>query len=102
MAGNVKVRARHRKGRVEVRMLFRHPMESGLRKDGQGNAIPADHIASVAASVDGRKVFGAMLSVGVSADPYLEFRFDGKVGDVIVLDWEDNQGRAASATATVG
>ncbi len=82
-------------------MLFRHPMESGLRKDDDGQAIPADHIRTIEAQVRGRKVFGATLGVGVSADPYLEFRFDGEEGDVIDLRWEDNHGRAATASTTV-
>ncbi len=86
----MKARARAKDGIVEVKVLIGHPMETGLRRDEDGNRIPANYIERLTATIDGRKVFVANLGPGVSEDPYLEFHCKGESGDVMDLVWTDN------------
>ena len=48
MAGRIKIRAQKKGEMTEVKALMRHPMETGMRKDQAGEAIPAHFITEVA------------------------------------------------------
>ena len=48
MAGRIKIRAQKKGDVTEVKALMRHPMETGMRKDQAGDAIPAHFITEVA------------------------------------------------------
>ena len=97
----MKVKAKMKGDAVEVKLLAKHPMDSGLAKDGDGNAIPAHYIEDLSAEVGGETVFVASLGPAVSKDPYLKFYYRGQSGDRIQLRWRDNQGAEESAEATV-
>lgn len=85
-----------------VRVRMKHEMESGQRKDAQGRAIPAWHIAEFSVSLNGRVVLNGQLGTGVSKDPFLEFTLRGvKAGDALKLDWVDNRGEKRSDSAAV-
>lgn len=79
-------------GIVTVGAQIMHPMETGLRKDENGETIPAHFIKEVVATVGGETVFVANLSICVSENPYLEFKYRGARGDVLTLRWKDNRG----------
>ena len=97
----MKVKAKMKGDAVEVRLLAKHPMETGLAKDKDGNAIPAHYIEDLTAEVDGETVFVASLGPAVSRDPYLKFFYRGKSGDTVNLRWRDNQGAEQTAEAVV-
>ena len=97
----MKVKAKMKDGRVEVKLLAKHPMETGLAKDPDGNTIPAHYIEDLSAEVDGETVFVANLGPAVSKDPYLKFFYAGNAGDVVRLHWRDNTGAEETAEATV-
>jgi sulfur-oxidizing protein SoxZ len=44
MASSIKVRTKVEEGVTTVRLLVRHPMESGNRKGPAGQSIPAHYI----------------------------------------------------------
>ena len=93
MTERIRIRARVTDGVAEVVLLMPHPMETGLRKDAAGAVIPAHYITDVKASVGERLVMQARMSIAVSADPLLSFRFrDAKPGDRIRVSWQDNAG----------
>lgn len=93
----MKVRAKLKKGVVEVKLLAKHPMESGLRK-----GKPAKYMTTLNASVKGNKVFSIHTSAGISKDPYFKFYFKGaSKGDKIMLDWIDNTGATAKKTVKI-
>lgn len=74
-------------------MLMPHPMETGFLRDAADQPVAAHYITDVRVSVAGRDVLAARLSVAVSADPLLSFRFQGaRVGDRIAVAWTDNLG----------
>ncbi len=58
---------------VEIRALIEHPMETGLRRDGAGQAIARDILARLLVRANGDIVFAADLRNGTSANPYHVF-----------------------------
>ena len=101
MAGSMRVRAKEKDGIVTVKALITHPMETGLRKDEEGNLIPAHFIQEVTATVGDKVVFTANWGTGVSKNPYLSFKYKGAKGDLVTLTWTDNQGHSDSLEAPV-
>lgn len=102
MADPMRIRATMVDGKVEVKILMAHEMETGLRKDAQGNPVPAHFIQSVTATHDGKTVLSAQWGMAVSKNPYLSFRFSGgKPGDKISVTWVDNKGDKRTDEATI-
>ena len=97
----MKVKAKAKNGAVEVKLIAKHPMDSGQAKDKDGNLIPAYYIEQLTATVDGDTVFTANLGPAVSKNPYLKFYYQGAAGDEVSLHWTDNKGDHADAKATV-
>ncbi len=93
MAKPMKVRARSVDGVTDVRMLMRHDMESGQRKDSAGEVIPAHYIQNVTVKHRQRVVLFAQWGPAVSKNPYLAFKFTGGApGDRVKVTWIDNKG----------
>jgi sulfur-oxidizing protein SoxZ len=70
-----------------------HPMETGFRKDENGNFVAAHYITDVEIDVNGRSVLKATLSRAVSEDPLLFFRIKGgRPDDPIRVSWIDSWG----------
>ncbi|HWR00361.1 MAG TPA: thiosulfate oxidation carrier complex protein SoxZ [Chlorobaculum sp.] len=89
----MKLKAVAQGGIVSVKLLIQHPMETGQRKDVNGNFVPAHYITEVTASHKGEDVFHAEFGPGVSRDPYLSFQFIGaKAGDTLTISWIDSKG----------
>ena len=102
MADPMRIRAAEKDGIVDVKILMKHDMESGQRKDAAGATIPAFFIQTVIAQVKGKTVFTAEFGPAVSKDPFLNFKFKGAAkGDEIVVDWVDNSGDKRSDKAKI-
>lgn len=101
MAGSMRVRAKEKNGIVTVKALITHPMETGLRKDSEGNVVPAHFIQEVTATVGGEVVFTANWGTGVAKNPYLSFKYKGAKGDLLTLAWTDNTGHSDSLEVEV-
>lgn len=98
----IRIKAKERNGLVDVKTLMKHPMETGLRKDKDGNKIPEHWIQDVTATSNGTTVFTCAFNTSISKDPYLSFAFAGKKGDTLTLSWKDSAGATDSADITVG
>ena len=102
MADPMRIRVALRDGVVNVRILMSHEMETGQRKDGAGNLVPAHYIKNVSATHQGKTVLSAQWGPAVAKNPFLEFSFKGgQKGDKIVVTWEDNNGEKRSDEATI-
>ncbi len=102
MAKPVKIRAKLRGDVASVKSLMPHPMETGTRKDPDGNKIPAHYIETVTVEHNGTAVIQAQWGPSVSKDPYFAFELTGaKSGDVIKVSWTDNQGESSDGEATL-
>lgn len=93
----IRAKAKERNGLVDVKLLMKHPMETGLRKDKDGNKIPEHFIQTVKATHNGNTVFDVQFNTAVSKDPYLAFSFAGAKGDTMTVAWADNTGDTDSA-----
>ncbi|MCR5867859.1 MULTISPECIES: thiosulfate oxidation carrier complex protein SoxZ [Aquincola] len=90
-------------GRVEVRVLMAHDMETGLRQDADGRLVPAWHIEQVEVALNGQPVLQAHWGTAVSRNPYLQLMLRGaRAGDRIGVRWQDNRGGQRSDEALVG
>jgi len=93
MAGKIRIRAQLDGDVCEVKALMRHPMETGMRKDAAGEAIPAHFIEDVQVTHNGNVVMHAYWGASVSANPFLAVRFAGAAaGDTVMVTWTDNKG----------
>ena len=91
MADPMKIRATLQGDTADVRILMRHPMETGTRKTAT-SVVPLHFIQSVIVQHNGRTVLDAQWSQAISRDPFLGFRVKGaKVGDKISVTWVDNK-----------
>jgi len=90
-------------GQAAVRVLIKHPMETGMRKDkASGAVIPAHFIQHVSIDHNGKTVVSAQCGVAISKDPFFYFKVNGVVsGDVIKVNWEDNSGKTESTEEKV-
>ena len=85
----------------EVRIIVRHPMETGYRTDESGKSIPRNVIRSLSCRYDGDVVFSAKLSSGIAANPYLKFFVTAKESGQLAFEWVDDNGVRGSDTAAV-
>ena len=91
MADPMKIRATLLGDIADVRVLMRHPMETGTRKTAT-SVVPLHFIQSVIVQHNGRTVLDAQWSQAISRDPFLGLRVKGaKVGDKITVTWIDNK-----------
>jgi sulfur-oxidizing protein SoxZ len=101
MADPMRIRATLQGDTADVRILMRHPMETGTRKTASG-VIPLHFIQSVIVQHNGKTVMDAQWSQAISRDPFLGVRVKGaKVGDKITVTWTDNKGEKRTDEATV-
>ena len=99
----IKCKAKANGDDVEVKVLMKHAMETGLRKDKKtGELIPAHHISEVACSHNGSEIFRCNMGPAVSKNPYLSFTVTGpKSGDTLQLTSVDNMGETDSGETVV-
>ncbi len=102
MSDPMRIRATVQGDVADVRILMRHPMETGQRKDAKGEIVPAHFIQDVLVTHNGRTIVDAQWSQAVSRDPFLGLRVKGaKAGDKIVVTWTDNKGDKRTDEAAI-
>ncbi len=103
MADPMRIRAVMMGDKVDVKILMSHVMETGQRKDADGNVVPAHYIVKVWATCNGRNVLAADWGPSVSKNPYLAFRFKGAAkGDKIMIVWTDSAGDSRTDEVIIG
>jgi sulfur-oxidizing protein SoxZ len=103
MAEPMRIRATVNGGLVEVRVLVRHDMESGQRKDASDKIVPAHFIQTLVARCNGKVVLDAQMGTAVSKDPLLSFKFKGGAkGDKLSITWQDSKGATRTDEAVIG
>ena len=89
----------------EVRVLIRHPMETGYRTDDVGQSIPRNVIREFACRYNTEVVFAATMSSGIAANPYLRFFVTARESGELSFEWVDDagvRGRERVAVAVIG
>jgi sulfur-oxidizing protein SoxZ len=89
----VQVPATAAKGKLfTVKTLISHPMETGLRQDDEGHAIPRKIINRFVCRYDGVVVFSVDLHEAVAANPFMEFELRATDSGRIEFAWEEDGG----------
>ena len=106
MASGVKPRVKAPKSAsagevVTIKTLISHPMESGLRKDGDGNVIPRSIINRFTAELNGNMILDATLETAISTNPYLEFQATVDASGDFKFTWYDDDGSVYEDTKPV-
>ncbi|MEE4015077.1 thiosulfate oxidation carrier complex protein SoxZ [Roseibium sp. FZY0029] len=77
---------------ITIKTLISHPMESGQRKDKQGNLIPRQIINKFTCEFNGQVVFSCDMDPAVSANPYVEFNAKVNESGTFKFTWVDDDG----------
>ena len=98
-----KIRVKLKDGVTEVKAILAHPMESGRRRDkASGELIPEHFIKEIVCLHNGNTVLTAHWGGGVSANPYMSFRFKGgNKGEAVTLKWTDSKGATGELSDTI-
>jgi sulfur-oxidizing protein SoxZ len=100
MLGRLQVPPTVKKGEpFEIRVLVQHPMETGYRRDLNGQSIPLHIVDRLTCRVAGREVFTAELGSGIAANPYLAFYATATESGEVQVEWSDNRGEKGSVSA---
>src|SRR5210317_898779 len=86
---------------VTIKTLISHKMESGQRKDGDGNLIPRSIINRFTAEFNGENVIDVALEPAISTNPY--FQFDAIVPESgeFTFKWYDDDGDIYESTKKI-
>jgi sulfur-oxidizing protein SoxZ len=99
MLGRVQVPASVRRGETfEIRVLVQHPMETGFRRDLQGQSIAMNIVDKMVCRYGGREIFSAELGTGVAANPYVVFYAVANDSGTIELEWSDDRGQTGKTS----
>jgi len=81
------------KGEVfPVKTLISHQMETGLRRDDQGNVIPRKIINKFTCRYNDVVVFSVDLHEAVAANPFIEFYLRATESGRLAFVWEEDGG----------
>lgn len=76
----------------EVKILIRHPMETGYRLTDSGQIIPRNVITRVTCRYNGQQVFRADPGPGIAANPLFTFWLTARESGELVFEWIDDSG----------
>ncbi len=102
MLGRVQVPPTVKRGEpFEVRLLVQHPMETGFRRDLDGQAIPINIVDKLSARIGDREIFRAEFGSGMAANPYVAFYATAEASGELVVEWSDDRGATGRVATTV-
>lgn len=77
---------------VTIKTLISHKMESGQRKDSDGNIIPRSIINRFTVDFNGQNVIDVTLEPAISTNPYFEFDSQVPEAGEFAFTWYDDDG----------
>jgi sulfur-oxidizing protein SoxZ len=88
----------------QVKALISHQMETGLRRDPQGDVIPRNIINKFVCRYNDVVVFDVDLHEAMAANPYIEFYLRATESGRLEFSWEEDGGHTYALThqLTVG
>lgn len=89
---------------VTIKTLISHKMESGARKDSDGNPIPRHIINRFTCDLNGANVVDMEMHGAISTNPYVEFQAKVDASGEFKFTWYDDDGDVytESKSITVG
>jgi len=102
MGSPIKIRAQLQGEIADIRILMQHPMETGQRKDEQGQVVPMLFIQTFSVNLNGKPLIDGQLNTSISKNPLFAFRAKGiKAGDKIAVSWTDSSSDKRQDEVTV-
>ena len=86
---------------IQIKTLVSHVMETGLRKDENGNLIPRKIINAFACTFNGKPVFSCELEPAIAANPYLQFSARVEESGTFRFSWTDDEGTTFTADEAI-
>ncbi|KZY05816.1 MULTISPECIES: thiosulfate oxidation carrier complex protein SoxZ [unclassified Sulfitobacter] len=77
---------------ITIKTLISHKMESGQRKDSDGNVIPRSIINRFTCDFNGENVIDVTIEPAVSTNPYFEFEAKVPEAGEFKFTWYDDDG----------
>ena len=77
---------------ITIKALIGHQMESGQRKDKDGNLIPRSIINRFTCDLGGANVIDVTLEPAISTNPYFEFTAKVDASGEFKFTWYDDDG----------
>lgn len=77
---------------ITIKTLISHKMESGQRKDDDGNVIPRSIINRFTADFNGQNVIDVTLEPAISTNPYFQFDAVAPESGEFKFTWYDDDG----------
>ena len=77
---------------VTIKTLISHQMESGQRKDSDGNTIPRSIINRFTCDFNGESVMEMILEPAISTNPFIEFQAVVPESGTFAFTWYDDDG----------
>ena len=78
---------------IQIKALIEHKMETGLRRDENGEVIPRKIINQFICRYHGDVVFGVDLKEAIAANPYFEFYLRATTSGPLDFIWNEDGGR---------
>jgi sulfur-oxidizing protein SoxZ len=86
---------------IEIKTMMPHPMETGYRRDVQGQPIPRHIIHTFTCTYNGIQVFRADWHPAVAANPYLAFYTVATESGRLRFEWIDEDGTTYTTEAEI-
>lgn len=86
---------------IEVKTLVSHVMESGQRRDDDGDVVPRKIINTFRCEFEGEPVFSCDIEPALSANPYFQFNVAPPRSGTLTFTWIDDDGTVITATEDV-
>jgi sulfur-oxidizing protein SoxZ len=86
---------------ITIKTLISHKMESGQRKDKEGNTIPRSIINRFTCEFGGKSVLDVKMEPGISTNPYFQFKAIVPEAGDFVFTWYDDTGSVYSTEKSV-
>jgi sulfur-oxidizing protein SoxZ len=86
---------------IEIKTLISHTMESGQRKDKDGNLIPRSIINRFTCDFNGQNVIDVTLEPAISTNPYFEFQATVPESGTFTFTWYDDDGSIYTDTKDI-
>jgi len=77
---------------ITIKTLISHTMESGQRKDSDGNPIPRSIINRFTCDFNGQNVIDVKMEPAISTNPYFEFQATVPESGEFKFTWYDDDG----------
>jgi sulfur-oxidizing protein SoxZ len=86
---------------ITIKTLISHAMESGQRKDGDGNVIPRSIINRFTCDFNGENVIDVKMEPAISTNPYFEFEATVPAAGDFKFTWYDDDGSVYEETKSI-